>query len=430
MMRLLVFGFLILGPSLSQANLPVSPSGFNGIMTYTASVFMPKAQEEPVGTLINEQSKFLLGIFEEEGFAKLNSLPSNDKLGVLALGNLLGFKILDKIPTPDGTGWDVSYTATHRILMRKDVLPPNSTRQIKIIVPHNPLNFYVRACTDKKYYEKEYIFYYWNPFTKICQPHLIGKNRVDIVDARIQSLDTGVSSVRPDYIALRRQIQNRGELKIGLLFGFDQKYSDPNDEGRLSFEYFQRFFEKHCFTIDHHRNTPTGPFIDYIRPANQNHYALRIQMSLSASDQNSPIVFSRRAREAFETADIILYVGHSGLGGNLDIDKLAWLSSPDRQHPEPIHFPNAYQVYFIDSCASYFFYSDEYALAKKGLRHADIVTNGLASFFYTQNRETLEFLDPFTNVDTSETWTDILSGVESASTARHFTYLVNVLSVR
>jgi hypothetical protein len=257
-----------------------------------------------------------------------------------------------------------------------------------------------------------------------------GKNQVDYINAQIQTFPENLNlvAVTPNYNALKKQILSRGELKIALLFGLDLKSTDPNDNGRTSYEYFQRYFESRGFSVDHHRSNPAGPFAEYVRPAGKGKFAVRVVMSLSASDINSPVVFARRAREAFETADLVDYVGHSGLGGNLNLEQLTRLSSADPERPTPIHFPKTYQIYYLDSCASFFFYSKEYAGIWQGAHNVDLVTNGVATFFYTQNHETLRFLEAFTEPSNAATWNEILSRAEEAHP--RFTYMINVNGIR
>jgi hypothetical protein len=397
----------------------ISPSALEGTLTFQSKVVMPEAYKNRIPELIREQVKHLLGVFEADAFSKINNLPSNDKLGALGIGNLLNFKVLNV------NGSEITYAAKFRLLMRRDVLKENSSRNIKIYFPHDPVAFYVRECTDEENYQKQYLFYYWNPFRPACHEKLTGKNTVDEVDARIDSFNYSDSNATPDYDSLRRIINQRGELRIALLFGFDESTSKTKDEGRQSYVYFQKYFEAHGFDIDRKQKIPTGPFTEYVKPLTvSGRYQVHISMSLSYSDQPNPIVFAKRAREAFENADIVMYVGHSGLGGNLDLEKITRLSSQDPDRPTPIQFRNDYQVFFIDSCASFFFYLSQY----EGVQpKADVVTNGLASFFYTQNLETKNFLEAFIEPQGSMTWMQILSATEKGSTNRHFSYLINVV---
>ena len=180
--------------------------------------------------------------------------------------------------------------------------------------------------------------------------------------------------------------------------------------------------------MDTRRNTPTGPFAELYRDAAPGRPRAHLSLSLSASDINSPVVFARRAREAFETSDVVIYEGHSGLGGNLNLEKITELSSPDPSRPMPIRFPSAYQVYYFDSCNSYYFYSQMYALAKRGAHHVDVIGNGLSSYFTYQNEEAQVVAQVFLQPNPKASWLDILNLVEKPHPA--FTYLLNVSPIR
>jgi hypothetical protein len=420
---LFVVAFLLTAQSWAFGPL-VSFSAREGVLTFRATIFVPEGYDRNFRDLVAYQTKHLLSVFETKQFNKLNDLPYNDELGSTALGSLIDVKILNSISVQGGT--EVTYLATHRILVRKDVMGPDSKRAIHMVLPHDPIDFYSRACTDELYYEKQYLFYFWNPYTPACLAKQIGQNQVDQVTAEIQTFSDNPSleTVTPDYAALARQIQAHGELRIAMLFGIDEKSTDPNDNGRKSFNVFENFFESSGFETVRKQNTPTAPFAEYFKPADSTHYAVRIYISLSVSDQNSPVVFSRRARAAFETADIVEYEGHSGLGGNLDLAQVTKLSSPDPENPVPIKFPNQYQIYFFDSCASFFFYYPEYGMNSQGPRHVDMIANGVASYFYTQNRGVARFLNAFLEPDTNLTWAQILANMETSHPT--FTYLLNV----
>jgi hypothetical protein len=421
-----------------NASQVVSPSAVEGIMTFRSTVFMPKTFvpsniKDPglvLPALIYEQTKHLMGVFEQGQFAKLNQFPDNDHLGSLGLGTLIGYQLVSKVDRADGAGWEITYVARHRILIRNDVATDGSDFNITIEMPHNPVEFYVKACTDKEYFQKEYLFYYWNPFDALCKSFLTGpQNSVDTINAHIHPLVRPQPNSAPDYAALKRQIIQNKSLRIALLFGFDISSVNPGDEGRESYERFQRYFENLNFVIKR-QNNRSSPDIEYFRPATNNRFAVSVLMSASTSDQNSPITFAKRARLAFEQADIVMYIGHSGLGGNLNLDMITRLSSNDRNNPTPIKFPNAYQIYYLDSCGSFFFYSEEYALARRGIHNVDIITNGTSSYFWTQNSEVWHFVDAFIKPQKeNKAWLDILTSVETQERS-NFSYLVNVGSVR
>lgn len=256
----LIFSLCLGAFAFVQASSVISPSAIEGTLSYQATVVMPESYSNNIPGLIHEQVKHLLGVFEQEAFSKLNNLPSNNKLGSLGLGQLLAYKVL-KVANKE-----VTYAARFKLLMRRDVLKENESRTIKIYFPHDPINFYVRECTDEENYQKQYLFYYWDPFRPACHSRLVGKNSVDEVTARIDSGTYSNPTERPDYNSLKRIINQRGELRIALLFGFDEKTNSGKDLGRESYVYFQKYFEENGFFIDRQQKIPTGPFTELVRP--------------------------------------------------------------------------------------------------------------------------------------------------------------------
>jgi hypothetical protein len=89
-------------------------------------------------------------------------------------------------------------------------------------------------------------------------------------------------------------------------------------------------------------------------------------------------------KDALENSAVMMYDGHSGLGGHLD---LAGIESMRGFRFAPAK--NRYQVYFFNSCSSYTYYNDMYFSRKRtqkdedGTKNLDIMTNGLATYFST-----------------------------------------------
>lgn len=87
-------------------------------------------------------------------------------------------------------------------------------------------------------------------------------------------------------------------------------------------------------------------------------------------------------KDAIENASVMIYDGHSGLGGHLDLPSIED-ENGFRVRPNP----NRYQIYFFNSCSSYSYYNSMFFGRKRstrdprGTRNLDILTNGLATYF-------------------------------------------------
>jgi hypothetical protein len=421
-MKALCFIFIFstwLPTALAEKAGVLAPSALESQLTFKATVVMPAgmlATEKNVEIMVHKQTKHLLSEFESAEYAKYIGAPKNQDLGIIGLGPTENIKILSKNKNEQGL-LEVTYKITLKVLVLKKFIEAKERKEISIFLPRDPQRIYIKKRTDKTYPQKEFFYYYWQPPYDAKDNELFtGKDQVDVVSAKLLGLTSPDETKKPKFNQLLTQARKRGALQIALLVGFDLTSTNPRDLGRKSYNQFKKWFLKNGFELDQSRNTPSGPFADFYRPAEGEMPAIHLSLSLSASDIANPVTFSRRAREAFEKADIVYYDGHSGLGGNLNFEKIAELSSADTEHPTPIKFSSDYQIFYFDSCASYYFYSQMYALAKIGFHNVDVVSNGLTSDFATQNPKTLAFLTTFFDlpkaIKKELVWTDVLKKVE------------------
>jgi|GEM_PF-402192 len=92
-------------------------------------------------------------------------------------------------------------------------------------------------------------------------------------------------------------------------------------------------------------------------------------------------------RDALQNSSVMIYNGHSGLGGHLDLKAIADLQG-FRIAPKK----SRYQIYFFNSCTSYTYYNSTYFNRKRtksskrkvdpaGTANLDIMANGLSTAF-------------------------------------------------
>ena len=98
-------------------------------------------------------------------------------------------------------------------------------------------------------------------------------------------------------------------------------------------------------------------------------------------------------KTASEKAGVMIYDGHSGLGGHLDPEAI------EKQHGFKLKLPkNRYQIFFFNSCTSYTYYNSLYFYrkAKRSVRaqtrNLDILTQGLAAEFDVQAKSNLALI--------------------------------------
>ena len=130
------------------------------------------------------------------------------------------------------------------------------------------------------------------------------------------------------------------------------------------------------------------------------------------------ITFAKFFKEAVETADVVIYAGHSGLGSNLDIAAL------ERKVGNFRFNPKKKQIFFFDACTSYAFHLSPFA-AEKTRGKIDILTYALPSYFHTGQAVKEKFFEILFDPSIQDmTWLNIMKAMEEPLDGG--TYLLNV----
>ncbi len=102
----------------------------------------------------------------------------------------------------------------------------------------------------------------------------------------------------------------------------------------------------------------------------------------SGIDQKSQ-AFHYAFRQGIKDAAILIYDGHSGLGGHLDLTEIAELRDFKFEFPK-----DKYQIFFFNSCTSYTYYNARFLQRKvkrgrnqQATKNLDLMVNGLATYF-------------------------------------------------
>lgn len=141
-----------------------------------------------------------------------------------------------------------------------------------------------------------------------------------------------------------------------------------------------------------------------------NVHVLLADTSSSSEDETFRIMYAR----ALETGSLVVYDGHSGLGGNLALDIM----------PEFDFDKMDYQIIYFNGCSSYPYFKTPYFKAKGGSKKLDIVTSGLTTFDTTAFGNMQAFLYSFLAGKTPS-YQKIMKWVEE-SNGGEGTYLTSV----
>ena len=347
---------------------------FNGVVQHVTTAKNPT--EKTLRRVIEEQVQHSIGPMS---FADASAVPKGDHV------------ISDiKVAARNGNVISITYKYDGNI-----VLENGPTKTYNIVLPVNPSTIYEAAmvgeynpCTDDHYQSEGDFWYFWNPEQSGCKLKA-GKDYL-VVKAKIERYENTALSY-PEYHNLPDE---NGNITVHVLFGMDDpekernplKSSDINADNYrvirthlLAKGYMPKIWTK--TEIAKVAKTVNGdlPFVETLQKGK---IIYRFFFGPSGIDEDS-LAFHWFYKDAIENASVMIYGGHSGLGGHLDLDSVEYSLG------EKIKFnTKRYQIFFFDSCTSYKYYNQMYFERKvttkdpNGTKKLDIFTNGLSTYFH------------------------------------------------
>jgi len=247
-------------------------------------------------------------------------------------------------------------------------------------------------CTDPHYFDFEDYWYYFNPGQDGCP--LVEKVHYDRIDARIERIPNSKRTY-PEYNRLPSD--ETGELNIYAFIGLDDYTHSRNPmKGKdlnafayrkikarlieLGFE-FERLNPVEMSRILKKRKF-RRPYVEVFTKQAER-APLRVYLYFGPTGIDEPSnAFHYFYKEANEKASMIVFDGHSGLGGNLDFKAIEELQGFKFNHA-----PKQYQIFYFNSCTSYAYYNAVYFYRKSRnnvrnrTKNLDVLTNGLGTDF-------------------------------------------------
>ncbi len=420
MSKLVILLGMFLG-SMAQAQV-YAPQGeefsFRSEMYFDSS---EESDEEVWLSQAESQISHSFGVFQSPRFVRSFNIPYEKVAGVGAVQFPVKIEI-KKIELQEDGMSRVFYVVSGKILLHTNVVKAlNEGRELSVPLPVQVENFYDIECTDEHYQSEGDFWYFYDPFRAGCgylrKPPLSAEFKFELKPSVRRKLDM---NVRLDL--LRGDNDNGNLLRIDVIHGFDESSEDPEDVGRQGFEEFNAMLESKGFTqavVKGYRNRPHLKFSKTIvLPENKivqvEINSLLVETSISART----VTFAKFLRSSVNEADVIYYAGHSGLGGNLDLQLL-------EQKAGGFEFnPKKRQIFVFDSCSSYSYYLDSFRSEKTRAR-IDVITNALASLFDTGTSVLMRFLDEVLDGKVADkTWPEFLGNMEKGARGR--SYLLNV----
>eukprot|EP00051_Salpingoeca_urceolata_P034157 m.23782 g.23782 ORF g.23782 m.23782 type:complete len:472 (+) comp7290_c0_seq1:104-1519(+) len=340
--------------------------------------------------LVHKQLKHMMGAF-------INQPEFADAQGVPELGGEVEF-LKAKFRSKKRQVM-VTYKYTDKAVFHKGILS-NKPRTIAFWLPLDPLNVYkvnddgtpqqnFVKCTDEHYQSATDFWYFWNPTAPGCP---IRKRRLVRVTARLTPLQQ-TRLTFPEYDIMYRIAERASDVahtvdgaltvKVTILAGVDRTKHSETDKGVEAWHETVSFFLDNGFEVVHEtadlrRVRSVEPFED-IKTGDLHYAEIDIVLTDPYDDE-----FVTDVVTAIENQDIIIYAGHSGLGGHVNVQRMQRVLKRDIRMPL-----DKYQIIYFHGCSTYSYYNRQYFELKQsdsdplGTRMLDIVTTGVGSVFHT-----------------------------------------------
>ncbi len=358
---------------------------------------------------IQEQVNFLIGHFQAPTHLSSFRYP-----GVLGEKN----RIVLKEEYSISNGLVVNYQFVGKVNFYRNVFGRNGKAMIPLNLPLDPKRIYhlgmvngKNKCTDPTYDSEGDLFYFWDPDKDGCP---LKGNKTDVLrlKGQLQELPN-TTATYPEYDQLYKK-QNR---KMSVFFGYIDNQSNRDFSAYAFREQVQILKDMGLVFAGEERAGINwrANFVGEIKTQLGNSVKLDLTIWLTDTDLGaSDKIFHREIVKAFREDDIIAYDGHSGLGGNLDLDLLP-----------RFQFNSNYQIFFFNGCSSYPYFNAKYFAAKPGGKaNLDIITSGLPTLTSTSVTNMTAFLTPFVKGHLPS-WQTIMNRIE-ASNGEEETYLMGV----
>jgi hypothetical protein len=364
----------------NEKKLYVGSNSTEATMTFTGTVKFDYNSKPSAGVMRQYVESQLEHIIGPMSMAEYTAVPKGDQV----ISSV-------KIAATKGNSYTVTYNYTGTIVVENG---PKTAYDV--VMPIDPSTIYEAAmvgdynpCTDDHYQSEGDFWYFWNPTQDGCK--LVKGKDYQVVKAKIQRF-TNTKVSYPEYHNLADE---NGQTSIHVLFGMDETSegrnpltsSDVNAENYRDFRDYliAKGYEVKKWTAAEIKKIAkskegVAPFVETLSKGN---ISYRFFFGPSGIDEQSR-AFHWFYKDAIENSSVMIYGGHSGLGGHLD------LSAIEDSLGETINFnTKKYQIFFFDSCTSYKYYNQQYFERKatskdpNGTKKLDIFTNGLATYFST-----------------------------------------------
>jgi hypothetical protein len=363
----------------------------------------------------------LFGLFHSHKMVEKFGLNPDQIGGVGAPKSQMKIKIISSTKI-DESLIQVVYENTGRMILHKAVAAELlKTKSLIVPMPVNPYLGYDQKCTDEHYNSFGDYWYFYDVFKSGCEylstePYAVD-TKIEISDVIVKKTNQTLSLPK-----LRGDNGNGDLFSIAFIQGFSDDVKATDDSGRANYTEISSYLLLQGFTVTKSKSRTKYPLNLYSKDVLlTNGQKIRIEIQhllVETSIGSKSKVFANFFKDAVQNADVIVYAGHSGLGGNLDLPSL------EAKVGKFMFNQKKKQIFYFDSCSSYSYYLDHFKVEKTKV-NIDIMTNGLSSYFHTAQKTMAVLLGHLTTEKSEDVlWSSVLSEMEESLEGS--TYFLNV----
>jgi hypothetical protein len=273
-----------------------------------------------------------------------------------------------------------------------------------VYLPIRPDTIYAEAknvsrgnhCTDSHYTSEGDFWYFWSPSRDGCKLRR-GDHYYEFT-GQVETIPNTIETY-PEYERLVRDGQS---IPIWIFLGLDVASNGVGGRDQHSYSEYQQI-QRHLLangfklTFESPRSETRYRRLDYVKEASRAKLEVKIHYGATSISERDGAFFRQDYREALANGSVVIYNGHSGLGGNLSLTGLQYA---DGIRPEmPV---DRYQLFVFNGCTTYTYYNTQYFMRKAtsedpaGTKNLDILTNGIEGFFDGFDRVSMNIVDAVT----------------------------------
>ena len=297
--------------------------------------------------------------------------------------------------------YKVTYDYEGTLLVKQARTQRGQSESLEILLPVNPDTIFAAGvignrnpCTDSHHPDEGDFWYFWSPSRPGCR--LTENLHYFKVSGSLERKEN-VEQSFPEY---ERLADANGNITISILMGLDDPEKNtwnPMNSRDINAPNFRQirqmliqqqyqprqWAQQEIEQIAPRLRSKELPYVEeFSKKLEKATIVVRMFFGATGIDEKSK-AFHHFFKDSVENSSIMIYGGHSGLGGHLDLPSIEQTNNFKIQPNQ-----SRYQIYYFNSCSSYTYYNSMFFNRKKtssdpkGTKNLDIMTNGLATYFH------------------------------------------------